>query len=467
MSRSKPDGLHTGLDPIRSAIDWLLSSMSTGTTPDEVREHMSDSLTVGRDIAAVLTHSPRFSSWRSAATTVEHLEITGRWTGSALIAVGLRRWQLDVTVEPESPHRIRRFVPRPVANDAPLWETVAPAVRQSRSQSTRLDDERAAALHNYLVAARDTSQIPGLAVAITRGGMVVHREALGLANIDQPAPLAGDPCVPAGSITKVITALGVLLLAQRDLLNLDDRLADRLLTPRLVSTVPGPGPTVRQTLLHQGGFPRDFAPAVAARLAAGTDLREAATDIGPMDPPAGQPRYSNVGYELLAAIITDLAGQPYADFLRREVLTRYGMNDSSIQRPGATPTFGATGYHVVGGRLEAQTPRATPHPGAGGMTSTISDLSTLAVHLSRGTDPLIAAALTHKVASSPTIHFAPGFAILERPDGRQIWRAGATPGFTADIHAQIATGDTITLVATKTPPEDFHRLARQLLALAR
>jgi len=130
-----------------------------------------------------------------------------------------------------------------------------------------------------------------------------------------------------GSLTKTFTAEAIELLARKGSLKLDDSLSKFL---------PGFGyarhVTIRQLLDHSSGIPDYYGfPEYAAR-------REA--DISPQDvlgiiasksldfPPGSKSNYSNSGYSVLAAIVENVSGLPYDDFLETNVFEPLGMRSS-------------------------------------------------------------------------------------------------------------------------------------------
>jgi CubicO group peptidase (beta-lactamase class C family) len=172
-------------------------------------------------------------------------------------------------------------------------------------------------------------------------------------------------------------------------------------------------------------------------------------------------------FELLGALLEAVTGEPCAPWLEREVLPRFGLRRTSIQRAGQAMTATATGYRVVGTRLAAAAPRVSPHPAGGGMAADLDDLAALAAVLAIGTDPLAVAAAARVDAGPGPARFAPGYALLDRLDGPLAWRGGGVPGCTAEIRARPGTGTATALVATESPPDEAHALAVELMEIAR
>ncbi len=109
------------------------------------------------------------------------------------------------------------------------------------------------------------------------------------------------------SVTKPATALAVLVACEEGTLSLDEPAGP-------------PGATVRHLLAHASGLGPEPGPPLA---------RPGTTRI-----------YSNVGYRLLADLVADRSGMPFADYLREGVLGPLGMALTSFE-PDHTPDAAA------------------------------------------------------------------------------------------------------------------------------
>jgi hypothetical protein len=149
-----------------------------------------------------------------------------------------------------------------------------------------------------------------------------------------------------GSVTKTMTATVVALLVGEDVLRLTDEIGDWL------DAGPHSGITIGQLATHTSGLPSmAFRPADQADPWAGYTFERAEADL--RRAPRGEPRYSNLGYQLLGLIVQRAAGKPYAAVLTERLLTPLAMTDTTVGDP-----------------LEWAQPL-----GAGGVVATIADLA--------------------------------------------------------------------------------------------
>jgi N-acyl-D-amino-acid deacylase len=170
------------------------------------------------------------------------------------------------------------------------------------------------------------NKLPGAAVAVTRGGKLVYARGFGLANVEKKLAVRPDSLFRIASVSKPITAVAVMMLAEQRKLKLDDPVRKYVkLEPALA-----PGArfdkrwekvTVRQCLRHTGGWDRE---------------REGGYD------PIGMP------HQIMRAL--GLNGPPPPDDIVRYMLGRPLDFD-----PGAKMVYSNLGYLVLGRVIEAVT----------------------------------------------------------------------------------------------------------------
>ena len=92
---------------------------------------------------------------------------------------------------------------------------------------------------------------PGYAMAVIKNGKIVLMETDGLADLDKKIPITTKTAFRLASLSKQFTAMAVMILVQRQKLNLEDKLTD------FFSNYPNYGSqvTVRQLLCHTAGIP--------------------------------------------------------------------------------------------------------------------------------------------------------------------------------------------------------------------
>lgn len=194
---------------------------------------------------------------------------------------------------------------------------------------------------------RREHNIPGASLAVAYGGRLVLVRGYGLADTTSGTPVQPSHRFRIASVTKPITATGVLYLVEEGRLALDDRvfaILDDLKPPSGYEKHPGVNEiTVRQLLYHTGGFDRtDFDPMhnsdrIAEVLGvpppATVDQIIQAMLSRPLDfDPGTRQVYSNYGYALLGRVIEEVTGSPYEAYVQEAVLQPAGATGMQLGR---------------------------------------------------------------------------------------------------------------------------------------
>ena len=185
----------------------------------------------------------------------------------------------------------------------------------------------AAAVDSARTAARDLvrdDHVPGISVAVGQGSKVVYAEAFGWADLSQEVLATPSTLYPVGSISKSMTATAAGLLRQRGRLDFDVPIQKYLPDfPEKRWPI-----TTGQLMGHIAGVVRSGGMAQALRRERCENARAAAADVVAdtlIFEPGTQWRYSNYGYQLVGAVVEAAAGEPYLEFMDREVFTPAGM----------------------------------------------------------------------------------------------------------------------------------------------
>ena len=195
---------------------------------------------------------------------------------------------------------------------------------------------RLAAFDTLVTRLLQKYEVPGAALAVVKNGHLVLARGYGLADVDRNEPVQPDSLFRIASLSKPFTSAAILTLVERGKLRLDERAFSRLglgepADPR-VKTI-----TIRQLLLHAGGWNRDggfdpmFIPfkaanAVGAKPPASceTVIRYMLTQPLQVDPGSAM-HYSNFGYCVLGRVIEKVSGERYDDYVRSAVLAPIGI----------------------------------------------------------------------------------------------------------------------------------------------
>jgi D-alanyl-D-alanine carboxypeptidase len=202
---------------------------------------------------------------------------------------------------------------------------------------------RADAIDEYLTQQLTLRQIPGMAMAIVRGGRIERISTYGSANLETQTPVTADSVFPIASLDKAVTTTGVLRAAELGKLTLDDPISKYV-------DVPLPGVTLAMLLSHTSGLP-DMSVILASYYGAhgfdaytNAELLEAIRAVGPGNPPGWQYSYSDAGL-FLAQLATEKAtGKPWFEFMQEAVFRPAGMTQVVEFDPRAIIPHRVSGY---------------------------------------------------------------------------------------------------------------------------
>ncbi len=203
---------------------------------------------------------------------------------------------------------------------------------------------RADGIDDYLRREMELRKIPGLALAVARDGQIERVSAYGFANVETDSPVTADSIFAIASLDKQITSAGVLRAAELGKLALEDPVSKWV-------DVPFEGVTLRHLLSHTSGLPDEVAGSFEGRFFTdytSDQLLATVARLVPLAPPGHRFSYSDAGL-FLAQLATEKAtGEPWWDFMRREIFAPAGLSTPLSMRPGALIPHRVSAYTLDG-----------------------------------------------------------------------------------------------------------------------
>ena len=213
-------------------------------------------------------------------------------------------------------------------------------------------------------------------VGIKHKDQIVYQKAFGMADRQQGIPVTLETPFLFASQGKMFTAVSVLQLVEAGKLNLNDPVGKHLgdYPDQEMAKV-----TVRQLLTHTGGTgdmgllnPQDSANRKTVRTIA--DIIKLNSNRPPDFKPGGRMDYSNYGFVLLGAIIEEVSGKDYYEYVAENILKPAEMPNTNWPNVDdlaniAIP-YTTNKYDFLLSAIETLPWRGNP---AGGGVSTIGD----------------------------------------------------------------------------------------------
>jgi CubicO group peptidase (beta-lactamase class C family) len=295
--------------------------------------------------------------------------------------------------------------------------------------------------------------LPGRAPVVRAHGLACRRHAV----VNGPATRFG-----IASGTKVFTALTVLCLVERGVLELDTpvrRLLGRDL-PLIDDLV-----TVEHLLAHRSGIgdyleeegadddPDASLLPVPVHELATTEAYLRVLDGLPMraEPGSGF-AYCNGGYVVLALVAERAAGTPFQDLVRELVCEPAGLRDTAFDRGDDLPPEVATGYLGVDDDRTNVLHLPVRGSGDGGLVTTVADVHGLWAAFAAGriVAPATVALATRVHSRTPSGAHAYGLGIWLDPDATTWGLEGGDAGVSFRSRHRPADGLTWTVVSNTT-----------------
>ena len=188
-----------------------------------------------------------------------------------------------------------------------------------------------------------------VSVAIYQQGDIVFAEAFGEKVKGGGEMATSDTLFQLGSTTKMFTGLATLQLVEQGLLNIEDKLVNTL--PNIqYPAVHAPSwqeVNIQHLLTHQSGFFDGYINGDE-----NSPLVDYMSSTYPlqnrqMNPPGIFHNYSNPNWSYLGAVVEHLSQEPYADYMKKSVFDKLGMQRTTLKRSTAIADGDyALGYQV-------------------------------------------------------------------------------------------------------------------------
>ena len=204
-------------------------------------------------------------------------------------------------------------------------------------------------LDAQLAAVVKERNLPGLSAGVVHDQELIWAKGYGYADLARRIPADADSIYEIGSITKLFNAVMLMKLRDAGKLSLDDPIEKYLPEFRIRSGFSDARPpTFRQVVSHVSGLPREYGFDVgesghlqqypAAVVLAGIKDKE-------MQYPAYTgSHYSNLGIYIIGQALQRIAGEPYTQYMQKNVFDPLGMRSTGWEYTEAMKPHRAIGY---------------------------------------------------------------------------------------------------------------------------
>jgi CubicO group peptidase (beta-lactamase class C family) len=226
----------------------------------------------------------------------------------------------------------------------------------------------------YLIQLSSLNRFRGN-VLIARAGTIIYQKGFGLANIEDSVPNSIKTRFPIASLTKAFTATGILMLVEKKLLTVQDKITKYVANaPKAWNEI-----TIHHLLSHSSGIP-DYSQDSGwlSMRSCGIDFHQTLSlfqNKSLLFKPGAQYSYSNSGYVLLGYIIEKITGLSYDRYITENILKPLNLHNTFIDDNRTIIHYKAKGYIRDGLELTSLLPlNMEIGKPAGGIVSTAEDL---------------------------------------------------------------------------------------------
>jgi len=287
---------------------------------------------------------------------------------------------------------------------------------------------RADTIDDFVSAQMESKHIPGMAIAVVKDGKPVKVSGYGVVNVETKTPVTADSVFFIGSVSKQIIAATIMQLVNDGKLSLDD------VAVKYLDAAPDAwkGITVRHLLTHTSGLVREspgFNPMKAVNEA---DVIKAAYATPLVFKTGEKWQYSNLGYFVLAEIISKVSEKPWPDVVGERVFAKLNMTATGTVEPSPPIPPRVTGYVYRNDKYSAALRYAALRP-SGAFQSTLNDMIKWDAALNQATilpEQTLDAMWTPVTLSDGTSQpYGYGFQIEQYGSHRVISHGGSLSGF--------------------------------------
>ena len=331
-------------------------------------------------------------------------------------------------------------------------------------------EQRAALAASLLEETYADEKSPGAAFLISYRGQTLASGAVGYANLEWGAHLTDETSLRLGSISKPITSIAVLQLAEKGVLTIDTPISTY--APDLPAQIGAV--TLRQLMSHRSGLAEHaFNPALLPFIWQPMTT-DKIIDLQKEEPinfrPGEEYEYVNFNYVVVAHIIEKVTGRSYIDFINEEVFSTLGMANSHYDQNNVIIPGRAEFYDKYEGFLANTAAVDLSHvSAAGALLSSVKDMGHWA-HL-LNSDALVAAT-TLKDALTPAplpngtpTEYGLGFNVGDPNSQNMIWHNGLTPGAQAAMALEPEAGIFVIVLSNGFHLPNPTKIMRKMMAV--
>ncbi|MDM5189029.1 serine hydrolase domain-containing protein [Bacillus sp. DX4.1] len=297
-------------------------------------------------------------------------------------------------------------------------------------------------IEKYMEETMEMFNIPGAAIAMVHNDEIIYSKGWGITGKNHN-PVTKDTPFLIGSNSKAFTALGIMKLVDQKKLELDEPVQTylpwfTLKDKKLASQI-----TIKQLLTQTSGLSTEIGLSLSDK---GIQEKDAIkknvmqlSDVELVSFPGQSHHYSNANYMILGAIIEEVSGQSFANFMEQNIFRPLQMNHTAADYKRAERNGLTQGYQSWFG-ISKESTISFDNGGApyGYIAASVNDMAHYMKALLNGNEMLPQDLMQQMFEPIVPVNkgnsYGFGWRISKMEDDRTlIWHAGSTPDHRSDV----------------------------------
>jgi CubicO group peptidase (beta-lactamase class C family) len=310
-------------------------------------------------------------------------------------------------------------------------------------------EELGAKVRHLVLDAQRRRRLVSLVAVVAHEGHRLAEVSVGLADVERDLPAGPDVQYRLGSITKTLTAVGIMQQVRAGRLSLEQPLE------AVWPDAPHGGLRLDQLLSHTSGLQREPVGEVweTLEIPSTQELAANAAQARTVMEPGSGWHYSNLGFALLGQALARVTGKSWEEYVRESILAPLGM----VRTTWGPEDPVAVGYSVTPYQQQVVTEQPVDTAGiapAAQLWSTARDLSRWAEFLGRGDDRVLPPDVLEMMRtprvladlSGWMLAWGLGLMLVRRGTNVFVGHTGGMPGFLAAAFAAPQLGTSVALL---------------------
>ena len=288
-------------------------------------------------------------------------------------------------------------------------------------------------------------------------------QGYGMADLENQVPNALHTKFRIGSITKMFTAMSMMILAEQGKVQFEDLLSEYLEDiPDHWSEI-----TLHHLLSNTSGIMHSWAlPGFTKHMSLKATTRETIAkfvDQPLVAPPGEQYHYSGAGFFTLSLVIEKASGMSYEDFLRQHIFEPLEMADTGCDHPDPILPHRARGYAPTeDGLINSPMIFMPILTGGGNLYSTAEDLAKWDAALNAGK---LISEDSYRLMYKPVLNnYAYGWRVAVKNERRSVMHGGGVSGFNTFL-LRFPEDEVCVIVLSNVKPAPANPIAQKLAAI--